>query len=98
MTYSREALLGPRFTDFRSIASPWLSTTAKPRDVVLPPNRHPVPGDPERGDIWPALKGELGMRRWGTDSSRRVGPPAATLDQSGGRSAASRYGGGGQRK
>ena len=38
MTYSREALLGPRFTDFQSIASPWLSTTAKPRDVALPPD------------------------------------------------------------
>lgn len=38
MTYSREALLGPRFTDSWSIACPWLSTTAKPRDVVLPPD------------------------------------------------------------
>ena len=35
MTYSREALLGPRFTESWSIACPWLSTTAKPRDVVL---------------------------------------------------------------
>ena len=79
MTYSREALLGPKFTDSWSIARPWLNTTAKPTDVVLPPNGRLAPGSPETGDIWPALKGKSGMRRWGMGSSRSVGQRVVPL-------------------
>lgn len=55
----KEALFRTRFYDFRPIASPRLSTTAKPRDVVLP-QESPVPGGVQKREHLASMQGEFG--------------------------------------